>query len=154
MVSDATTGSAAREVPTTVMTIGALSRRSGVPVKTLREYEDLGFIYTAGRSAGNYRLFGEEALWCVAVVGSLRELGLTIAEIRELTSLYLGQTDEPIGPRLAQTLRTVRARTQVRMAELQALLSRIDEYEAAHVAELSGRADFRDHDPRFRRNHR
>ena len=43
------------------MTIGALSRRTGVPVKTLREYEDLGLIYTMGRSAGNYRLFEDEA---------------------------------------------------------------------------------------------
>jgi MerR HTH family regulatory protein len=27
--------------PAAVMTIGALARRTGVPVKTLREYEDL-----------------------------------------------------------------------------------------------------------------
>src|SRR5262249_1839442 len=59
----------------TVMTIGALSRRTGVPVKALREYEDLGLIYTVGRSAGNYRLFDEEALWCVAVIGTLRGAG-------------------------------------------------------------------------------
>jgi MerR family copper efflux transcriptional regulator len=54
------------------MTIGALSRRTGVPVKALREYEDLGLIYTVGRSAGNYRLFSEEALWCLGVIGTLR----------------------------------------------------------------------------------
>ena len=41
------------------MTIGSLSRRTGVPVKTLRTYEDLGLIYTVGRSPGNYRLDGE-----------------------------------------------------------------------------------------------
>ena len=57
------------------MTIGALSRRTGVPVKALREYEDLGLIYTVGRSAGNYRLFDEEALWCVGVIGTLRDSG-------------------------------------------------------------------------------
>jgi MerR family regulatory protein len=39
-----------------VMTIGNLSRRTGVPVKALRQYEDMGLVYTAGRSAGNYRL--------------------------------------------------------------------------------------------------
>jgi DNA-binding transcriptional MerR regulator len=79
------------------MTIGTLSRRSGVPVKTLRSYEDAGLIYTMGRSAGNYRLFDEEALWCVAVVSSLRSLGLTMAEIEDLTSRYLTHTGEPIG---------------------------------------------------------
>gem|GEM_PF-4599269 len=60
------------------MTIGSLSRRTGVPVKALRLYEDLGLIYTVGRSEGNFRQFGEESLWCVAVVGR-RALGLTIA---------------------------------------------------------------------------
>ena len=69
-----------------VMTIGTLARRTGVPVKTLREYEDLGLIYTVGRSPGNYRLFGEEALWCVGIVGTLRGLGLTLSEIQELAA--------------------------------------------------------------------
>jgi DNA-binding transcriptional MerR regulator len=31
-----------------VMTIGALSRRTGVPVKALRTYEDMGLLYTVG----------------------------------------------------------------------------------------------------------
>ena len=34
------------------MTIGTLSRRTGIPVKALRTYEDMGLIYTVGRSAG------------------------------------------------------------------------------------------------------
>jgi DNA-binding transcriptional MerR regulator len=79
----------------TVMTIGALSRRTGVSVKVLREYEDLGLIYTVGRSAGNYRLFGQEALWCAGVIGTLRGLGLTVAEIRDLAGSYLQSPDEP-----------------------------------------------------------
>jgi MerR family copper efflux transcriptional regulator len=149
MVPEPATADNHGTVSTSAMTIGVLARRTGVPVKTLREYEDLGFIYTVGRSAGNYRLFGEEALWCVAVVGTLRGLGLTLSEIRELTTVYLGRTDEPIGPRLAQILQAVRARTQARIGELQALLSRIAEYEVDHAEELSGRADFRVHDPRF-----
>ena len=105
-----------------VMTIGTLSRRTGVPVKTLREYEDFGLIYTVGRSAGNYRLFGDEALWCVGVVASLRGLGLTLAEIHELASSYLGLPGDPIGPRLAEIVLAVRARTEERIASLQALL--------------------------------
>lgn len=131
-----------------VMTVGGLSRRTGVPVKTLREYEDMGLIYTVGRSAGNYRLFDEEALWCVGLIGTLRGLGLTLAEIRRLAEIYLGQSAEPIGPRLAELLRAVRARTEDRIAEQRDLLQRIDDFEAAHGAELAGLADFRDRDPR------
>jgi len=120
------------------MTIGSLSRRTGVPVKTLRKYEDMGLIYTAGRSPGNYRLFDEEALWCVGVIGSLRGLGLTLAEIRELSEIYLARTEDPIGPRLAAVLRAARGRAQDRITELQQLLGRIDDFEASHAACVMG----------------
>jgi MerR family transcriptional regulator, copper efflux regulator len=133
------------------MTIGALSRRTGVPVKVLRQYEDMGLIYTVGRSVGNYRLFGEEALWCVSMVGGLRRLGLTLAEIQELASRYLRDIEQPIGPRLAKVLESVRARTERRITELNELLHRLDEYEAAAAAELAGQADFRALDPHFQR---
>jgi MerR family copper efflux transcriptional regulator len=73
---------------TNAMTIGQLSRRTGVPTKVLREYERLGFVCTLGRSAGNHRLFGDEALWCVQVVQCLRSLGLTLKEIQTLTVRY------------------------------------------------------------------
>src|SRR5260221_13888203 len=64
------------------MTIGQLSRRTSVPIKLLRTYEDFGFLCTRGRSESNYPLFGEEALRCVQVVQSLRSLGLSLKEIQ------------------------------------------------------------------------
>jgi DNA-binding transcriptional MerR regulator len=135
----------------TVMTIGDLSRRSGVPVKTLREYEDLGLIYTVGRSAGNYRLFDSEALWCVEVVGALRSLGLTLAEITELTGVYLARPDEAFGPGLAALLAAVRVRTGQQLVRLRERLERIDRFEDDYAEELAGRADFHDRDPRLGR---
>ena len=84
------------------------------------------------------------------MVGALRGLGLTLSEIREIATAYLGDTKEPIGPRLVRVLRAVRVRTQARITEQQARLARIDEYEAAHRDELSGRADFSIDDPRSR----
>ena len=131
-----------------VMTIGTLSRRTGVPVKALRAYEDMGLLYTVGRSPGNYRLFGDEALWCVGVVTRLRGLGLTLEEIRGVAADYLQDTGEPFGPRLAGLLRSVRARTERHIAELRERLGRIDEFERAAAAELAGHADFHAQDPR------
>jgi DNA-binding transcriptional MerR regulator len=132
------------------MTIGELSRRTNVHVKQLRRYEDLGFIYTVGRTAGNYRLFDESALWCVDAVTLWRSLGLTLAEIGELTDLYLERPQENIGPRLADLLWAVRVRTHRRVSELGDLLDRLDAFETRHRNELSGDADFRRTDPRFR----
>ena len=118
-------------------------------MKRLREYEGAGLIYTAGRTAAGYRLFDEEAVWCVALVGNLRGPGLTLAEVRDLAGVYLQQPDVPIGPKLAELLDKVRGRIDARITELQQVMQRIDEFESRHVAELAGGANFRARDPHF-----
>lgn len=132
------------------MTIGQLSRRTGVNVKTLREYEGMGMIYTIGRSAGNYRLFDESALWCVDTIRNLRSLGLTVAEIREIAGIYLGKPEEAIAPHIASRVRAARSRIDARIQELQRLRRRIDEFEASPATHLgaTGRSDRHASDPR------
>lgn len=125
------------------MTIGKLAQRTGMSVKAIREYADSGLIYTQGRSPAGYRLFAEEALWCAQVIDGLRSLGLTVAEIRRLD-----EAAGPIGPQLARLLSTAKARAAARVADLQALLARIEAFEAAHRAELAGEAAFDTGDPR------
>jgi len=49
------------------MTIGDLARRAGVAVKVVkvvRRQQDMGLIYTRGRTPAGYRIFGEKALRC------------------------------------------------------------------------------------------
>jgi len=123
------------------MTIGQLSRRTGVPIKALREYERLGLIYTLGRSESNYRLFGEEALWCVQVILSLRSLGLTLKEIQEVSAFYCERPGEPVGPHLAQKLNRVLIRIEARLTELQAVRQRIYDFQTAHAAALAGHTE-------------
>ncbi len=113
------------------MTIGQLSRRSGVSIKVLRDYEDLGFLYTLGRSESNYRLFGEEALWCVQVVQGLRSLGLTLKEIQTLVTCYRERPGETSGALLEAHLAQALARVEARITALQALRQRILEFQAA-----------------------
>jgi DNA-binding transcriptional MerR regulator len=64
--------------------IGELARRSGLTVKAVRFYSDLGLVPPAGRSPGGYRLFGVEAVARLQLVRTLRELGLDLATIRRV----------------------------------------------------------------------
>ena len=114
-----------------------------MPVKAVREYADTGLIYSSGRNAAGYRLFADEALWCVEVIRGLRALGLTVAEIQALSD-----SGQPLGPQLARLLDTAKARTSTRIDELQQLLARIEAFEAEHRAELAGEAEFDTGDPR------
>jgi DNA-binding transcriptional MerR regulator len=132
------------------MTVGELARRTGLSIKAIRRYEDLGLIYSAGRSDGGYRLFDESALWCAQVIQTLRSLGLTIKEIDTLGRAYLARPDEPIGPRLATLLDQAEHRIDHRIAELTAVRRRIRHYRAEHAAGLAGRpgAELFGQDPR------
>jgi DNA-binding transcriptional MerR regulator len=66
------------------MTIGQLSLRTGVPVRTLRFYADAGVLPEAGRSASGYRLFGPDAVARARLVRTLRELGVGLAEVKRV----------------------------------------------------------------------
>ena len=141
---------------TDVMTIGRLSKRTGVPIKALREYEGLGFLYTLGRSDGNYRLFGDETLWCVRLVQDLRALGLTLKEIHALLRRYGERQDESLGALLDTQLARAGARVEARIADLQAVRRRIREVQLARArsralpAEHDALARLLDSDPRHR----
>ena len=80
----------------------------------------------------------------------MREEVHALHEIHDQAGVYLQDTSEPVGPRLAAVLQAVRARTLQRIAELQLRLERIEKFEAARAAELAGRADFHTQDPRSR----
>jgi DNA-binding transcriptional MerR regulator len=66
------------------LTIGELSRRTGVAVKTLRFYSDEGLLPPAGRSPSGYRLYADEALVRLDLVRTLREAGLGLDAIKKV----------------------------------------------------------------------
>ena len=113
------------------MTVGQLARRTGVPIKALRTYEDLGFLSTLGRSQSNYRLFGEEAVRCVQMVQGLRSLGLTLKAIRALAKAHCEGPGELVEGLPQEHLPQALARVEAQISTLQALRQRILEFQAA-----------------------
>lgn len=73
------------------MNIGDVSARSGLPVKTIRYYEEIGLIKPM-RGANGYRAFGEKDLHKLAFLGRTRALGFSIEDCRALLALYEDQT--------------------------------------------------------------
>lgn len=70
------------------MKIGALAARSGLPVKTLRYYEDRGLLPAIGRSDGGYRLFAEQSLRRLEFIRRLKSLGLSLEEIQGCVTVH------------------------------------------------------------------
>ncbi|CUX81639.1 MAG: Cu(I)-responsive transcriptional regulator CueR [Roseibaca calidilacus] len=98
------------------MNISDAGKRSGLPPKTIRFYEEIGLI-TPTRQANGYRDFSEEDLHKLAFLRRARALGFTTEECRQLMGLY---TDKSRASADVKSLATAHlARIDAQLAELQ-----------------------------------
>ena len=70
-----------------MMNIGEVSKLSKLPVKTIRYYEDVGFVCPQ-RSENGYRYFQEGDVHKLAFLKRARSLGLTIDDCRTPLQFY------------------------------------------------------------------
>ena len=70
-----------------MLTIGDLSRSSGVKIPTIRYYEQMGLLSHSERSVGNQRRYTDEERERLTFIRHARNLGLSIEAIRELIQL-------------------------------------------------------------------
>jgi DNA-binding transcriptional MerR regulator len=73
-----------RAATSPLLTIGELARRTGLPVRTIRYWSETGVVPEATRSAGGHRLYDPAGLARLELVATLRELGLSHAEVRRV----------------------------------------------------------------------
>jgi DNA-binding transcriptional MerR regulator len=69
------------------LNIGDLGKATGTKVETIRYYERIGLLPKPARTAGNYRVYGEDTLGWLSFIRRARELGFTIEQVRELMAL-------------------------------------------------------------------
>jgi Cu(I)-responsive transcriptional regulator len=88
------------------MQIGAAARASGVSAKMIRHYEAIGLIPSAGRRDSNYRDYGAADVHRLGFIRRARDLGFSIAEIRDLLTLW-GDRERSSADVKALTLRHI-----------------------------------------------
>ena len=59
--------------------IGSVAKESGVPIKTIRYYEELGLLKASGRTEGKFRLFTSDVLTRLSFIKRAQSLGLTLS---------------------------------------------------------------------------
>ncbi|MEM1007004.1 MAG: Cu(I)-responsive transcriptional regulator [Pseudomonadota bacterium] len=73
------------------MNIGAVSKETGLPAKTIRYYEDIDLIKPL-RDDNGYRQFRPRDVHMLNFLGRARALGFTIEHCRTLLALYEDET--------------------------------------------------------------
>ena len=68
-------------MPMEALRIGEVARRTGLTIRTLRHYDDLGLLVPSGRSSGDQRLYADADLRRLLAIQHLKSLGLGLAEV-------------------------------------------------------------------------
>ena len=111
-------------MPDVFLTIGDLSRRSGIAASALRYYEAQGLIESE-RTTGNQRRYRRAALRRVSFVRSAQRVGLTLEEIGEaLATLPDGRT--PTKADWHRLSRSWRPRIDAQIDRLERLRAKLD----------------------------
>lgn len=97
-----------------MLTIGQLAERTGLPVRTIRYWSDIGAVPPAARAGRDHRRYDAAGVARLELVATLRALGLGLADIRrvldrqatvaEVAAAHVGALDAQI-----RTLRLRRA---------------------------------------------
>ena len=69
------------------LSIGELSRRTGVNIETIRYYERVKMLPAPPRTSSGRRVYGPTEMRSLAFIRRSRELGFTLDEIRALLAL-------------------------------------------------------------------
>ena len=100
------------------MNIGEVAKMAELPIKTIRYYEEIGFIKPK-RSSNGYRSFRVSDVHRLAFLGRARSLGFSIEDCRALLQLY--ENDTRASADVKQIAQENLARIDAKVKELQAM---------------------------------
>jgi MerR family transcriptional regulator, copper efflux regulator len=70
------------------MNVGEAARQSGLPVKTLRYYDEIGLLRPSARTEAGYRDYSASDVAMLRFVQRSRSLGFSVEECASLLDLY------------------------------------------------------------------
>ncbi len=113
------------------MQIGEVAHRTGLSLRTIRHYEEVGLLPAAERSAGGFRLYDEDAVAHLLLIKQMKPLGFTLEQMRDLIDVreQLDQPDLPSSTRPELLTRLGEFRGLV-VDELARLRARVDDARA------------------------
>jgi len=110
-------------------TIGELAREFDLTTRAIRFYEEAGLL--SPQRIGRRRIYTQRDRTRLKLTQRGKRLGLSLAEIKELVTMYESPRDTvPQLRRFLEVLGEHRADIEARMSELKATLEEIRSYEA------------------------
>lgn len=117
--------------------IGEISELSGLTLRTIRYYEEMGLL-SAGRTNGGQRFYSDQDLVYLKRIIELKSLGFTLEEISRI--IRLKDEDHSGNKRRTELLTQYRLKLSQDLERMATLQSHIDELKW-HIAQLESAED-------------
>lgn len=118
------------------MQVGQLARHSGLTVRTLHHYDEIGLLSPSQRSDAGYRLYAPEDVARLTQILLLRRLNLSLAEIREVLAGPESSLQETIGQQISHLKERIEFQTQL-VDRLETIHKRLEQTERVSVDQLT-----------------
>lgn len=111
------------------MKIGDVAERTGLSIRTLRHYDELGVVTPSGRTPGGFRLYGEADVDRLLLIRRMKPLGFTLEEIGKFLESAESLREAGGESRQAQeTVAHVEEETKIRLEKLRRQVSYAEEF--------------------------
>lgn len=114
----------------TTMHIGAVAERTGLSLRTLRHYDEVGLLRPSGRTDGGFRLYTEADVERLLLIRRMKPLGFTLEEMADLLTIVdeMHQAPNAPVPAVKQHLSAYITAAETRRADLADKLAMADEF--------------------------
>ena len=118
------------------MQIGEVAERTGLSLRTIRHYEEVGLVTPSARSKGGFRLYTEADIERLMVIRRMKPLDFSLEEMRDLLEITdrIADTGEPPADedkeRLRERLDAYRKVADARCETLRAQLMAAEDFAA------------------------
>jgi len=79
--------------------IGEVAERTGLSLRTIRYYEEVGLVTPSGRTAGGFRLYAESDVARLLLIRRMKPLGFSLDEMRDVLAVLDELDAAPEGTR-------------------------------------------------------
>ena len=127
--------------------IGEVAERTGLSLRTIRYYEEVGLVSPASRSHGGFRLYAEADIARLELIKQMKPLDFSLEEMRDLLTTLDEIEDAAAGsgPRepLLERLEAYRLAADERCASLRRQLDSAEDFAQNLRSELARRGGAR-----------
>lgn len=115
----------AKTTGASTMHIGELADRTGLSLRTIRHYDDVGLLPASARTDGGFRVYSEDDFDRLMVIKQMKPLGFSLEEMAEILGLL---AEEPGGPERTGRLAEILEQAALQRAKMARNLAQADDF--------------------------